>query len=205
MLLPLLPGNNKRKMAEIQQQQTHSRSRRRSHASIRVDMTPLVDLAFLLLTFFVLTTELSKQNAIATTFPKNSKPETLVNNGLTVLLGKNPENIYWYRGEFSPSLHLHVVKGNAALLNVLKNANEFVFDRVEIIDRQHNLGLLNDVNWNKKRAELLGDKTAPFVILKWNKDASYGSVVTVLDDLIRIHDTKYAVVAVSDEEQKLMK
>jgi len=194
-------------MAEIQQQQTHrSRRHRRSHTPVRVDMTPLVDLAFLLLTFFVLTSELSKQNAITTTFPKSVEPSTLVNNGLTILLGKNPENIFWYRGKFDPSMHLNVVsKGNQELLNVLKNANESVFDRVEVYNRQHNLGLLNDEAWKKDCAACMTEKSVPFVIVKWDDQANYGSVVTVLDDLIRVHDNNYAVTSISDAEKDLEK
>jgi len=192
-------------MAEVQQQQTHRKGRRRPHPIVRIDMTPMVDLAFLLLTFFVLTSELKKENAIATTFPKVG-PVTLVNNGLTVLLGKNPEKIYWYRGEFGPSVHLNVItKGNAELLNVLKNANESVFNSVYVIDRQHDLGLLNETNWNKKRAALLNDKSVPFVIVKWNDETNYESVVNTLDDLLKVHDNKYAVVTISDAEKELLK
>jgi len=193
-------------MADIQQQQSHRKGRRRSHLPVRVDMTPLVDLAFLLLTFFVLTSELSKQNAITTKFPKDVQPNTLVNNGLTILLGKNPENIFWYRGEFKPSMHLNVAgKGNQELLDVLKNANESVFEQVEIVDRQHNLGLLNYANWNKKRAEYLGNRSVPFVILKWDNETDYQSVVTAIDDLNRTHINKYAIVSVSDAEKELEK
>jgi len=129
-----------------------------------------------------------------------------VGKGLTLLLGKNPEKIYWYRGEFSPSVHLNVVtKGNKELLNVLKNANESVFNAVEIIDRQYGLGLWNETNWKKKRGELLNDKSVPFVIVKWNEETNYGSVVTALDDLLKVHNNKYAVVTISDAEKELLK
>ena len=192
-------------MAEIQQHQTtNRRGRRAAHKPVRIDMTPLVDLAFLLLTFFVLTSELSKQHAITTVYP-NQKGDMPVNNGLTVLLGKNSENIFWYRGEFDPSMHLNVSKGNSEMLNVLKNANEVVFDQMEVINRQHDLGLLNDANWKKQSAQFLSDKSVPFVIVKWDDEANYQSVVTLIDDLNRTHNNKYAVVSVSDEEKLLMK
>jgi len=79
------------------------------------------------------------------------------------------------------------------------------FNAVEIIDRQYGLGLWNETNWKKKRGELLNDKSVPFVIVKWNEETNYGSVVTALDDLLKVHNNKYAVVTISDAEKELLK
>lgn len=80
-----------------------SRMRRRS--SIRIDMTPMVDLAFLLLTFFVLTTSLNKAYVIKLTMPEQSNEKTTMSEKrvITLLLGKN-DNLYWYHGA-TPALH----------------------------------------------------------------------------------------------------
>ena len=68
--------------------------KRAKKQSTRVDMTPLVDLAFLLLTFFVLTSTFSKPKVLRMIFPEKLKdpvnqkaPE--VKNGLTILLAEN--------------------------------------------------------------------------------------------------------------------
>jgi biopolymer transport protein ExbD len=188
-------------MAEIVQQQKQKHKRPRLVAP-RVDMTPLVDLAFLLLTFFVLTAELSKENAISVKYPANGEP-TLVNNGLTLLVGKNPEKIFWYRGEFDPAMHLNSTGvSNAGLLNVLYKANESVCANINVIDRQHNLGLLTDAAWNTKRNSLLGSESIPTVVVKWNDDASYQTIVKVIDELNRTHNGKYAIVPMSDAEKR---
>lgn len=192
-------------MAEIQQQPTQGNRRRRSHTPVRVDMTPLVDLAFLLLTFFVLTAELTKEKAISLRVPAGDV-DMPVGKGITILLGNNPEKIFWYRGEFSPSVHLNVVtKGNQELLNVLKNENEFVFDQVSVIERQHNLGLLNDASYKAKKAEFMRNKSMPFVVVKWDEKSNYQSVVNVLDDLNRTYNSKYAVVTITEAEKQLEK
>lgn len=191
-------------MAEIvQQQQTRGRRPRRSIAPIRVDMTPLVDLAFLLLTFFVLTSELSKENAIVAQYPADGKGDPA--NGLTLLVGKNPENISWYRGEFDPSMHLNVTGvSNKGLLNVLLKANEAVCANILVVDRQHSLGLLSDADWNAKRNSLLDSKSIPTVMVKWNDKASYQTIVSVLDALGRTHNKKYAITPMSDAEKTVV-
>ena len=66
---------------------------------IRMDMTPLVDLAFLLLTFFVLTSTLTKQQAIDLTFPPKciDCPITPA-NGMTILFKR--DKLYYAVGDY---------------------------------------------------------------------------------------------------------
>jgi biopolymer transport protein ExbD len=75
---------------------SHNRRRSRTH----IDMTPMVDLAFLLLTFFVLTTSLNKNYALPIAIPEQNVPDPppiSASKVLTLLLGEN-DNIYWYQG-----------------------------------------------------------------------------------------------------------
>jgi biopolymer transport protein ExbD len=191
-------------MAEVQQQESNRRSRRKAYPVLRVDMTPMVDLAFLLLTFFVLTSELKKESAITTRFPADG-PTSLVKDPITVLIGKNPEKIFWYRGKFDPSMHLNAVSPDKnGLFKVLSQENGVVYNQIQVIDRQHNLGLLNDKTWSAKRTDFLKMNSVPFVIVKWGADANYGSVVDALDDLNRSDNSKYAVVSISKEEQDVL-
>jgi biopolymer transport protein ExbD len=74
---------------------------RSKKASTRVDLTAMVDLAFLLITFFILTTTLQKPKAMDLTMPDKDDnnnqlpvPETRT---MTVLLGKN-NKVEWYMG-----------------------------------------------------------------------------------------------------------
>ncbi|RNL53782.1 ExbD/TolR family protein [Pedobacter jejuensis] len=77
-------------------------------ATPRIDMTPMVDLMFLLVTFFILTTSISTPQAMDITKPdKNEKmPENRLalkaTKTMTVLLGKN-NKIAWYMGEAGKS------------------------------------------------------------------------------------------------------
>src|SRR4051812_36190095 len=76
--------------------------KRAKKQSTKVDMTPMVDLAFLLLTFFVLTATFSKPKSMELTFPV--PPENLQNippikNGITFLL-TGDDKIFYYEREF---------------------------------------------------------------------------------------------------------
>ena len=71
--------------------------------STRVDLTAMVDLAFLLITFFMLTTSLSKPLAMDIAKPdkdeknKDNKIELRESQTMTILLGKN-NKVMWYMG-----------------------------------------------------------------------------------------------------------
>src|SRR5690606_17756442 len=83
---------------------------RAKKASTRIDMTPMVDLAFLLLTFFVMTTTLNKPQAMQVTMPDKPKegdeqPQVNERNVLTLVLGEN-DKIYWYMGITDPKVEV---------------------------------------------------------------------------------------------------
>lgn len=65
---------------------------------ITLDMTPLVDLAFLLLSFFILTTTIRRMQALELLYPSGSGKAADV---VTVLL-TGRDGIYGYAGPFRP-------------------------------------------------------------------------------------------------------
>ena len=76
--------------------------KRAKKQSTRVDMTPMVDLAFLLLTFFVLTSTFSKPKSMELSLPAPPDPKDPivdVKNGVTFLLTKD-DRVFYYAGEF---------------------------------------------------------------------------------------------------------
>ncbi len=88
-------------MAEIETKRSSEKKKRFNKKSTRVDLTPMVDLGFLLLTFFVFTTTLSEAKAMNLVMP-NDKVDTARDPVcescvLTVLLDKD-NRIKYYEG-----------------------------------------------------------------------------------------------------------
>jgi len=66
--------------------------------SIRIDMTPLVDVAFLLLTFFMLTTAFRKPQTLEINLPpKETNVKVAESNMMTIRVDKDM-NLYWNMG-----------------------------------------------------------------------------------------------------------
>jgi biopolymer transport protein ExbD len=79
---------------------------RSKKASTRVDLTAMVDLAFLLITFFMYTTTLNKPKAMDLAMPDNSQPKSNIviaaSRSMTILLGSH-NKLEWYMGEAGKS------------------------------------------------------------------------------------------------------
>jgi biopolymer transport protein ExbD len=92
-------------MAEIAQtgggQKSASGKVRVKKQSTRIDMTPMVDLAFLLLTFFILTSTFNKHRAMDLTMPEKTDTDNFTpmneKNILNLVLAAN-DKIYWWIG-----------------------------------------------------------------------------------------------------------
>lgn len=77
-------------MAELSASENKGGRNRRKKMAVRVDLTAMVDLAFLLITFFILTTTLSKPRAMAMTMPVKDRPIVVgMSSTMTICLGKN--------------------------------------------------------------------------------------------------------------------
>ena len=90
-------------MAEITASTTGKRkkslSSSRNHRSTRVDLTPMVDLGFLLITFFVFTTTMAEPKAMDLMQTHNGDPiDTKESAVMTIMLSKGHE-IYYYEGK----------------------------------------------------------------------------------------------------------
>lgn len=75
---------------------------RSKKASTRVDLTAMVDLAFLLITFFMYTTTLQKPKSMDLVMPDNSVLKSQLpiaaSRSMTILLGSH-NKVEWYMGE----------------------------------------------------------------------------------------------------------
>ena len=87
-------------MADIIQNNRHAQSNNKKfRAALRVDLTPMVDLGFLLITFFVFTTTISETKVLKLVMPKDSHDSTFIKqSGALVLLPAGSNKIFFYYG-----------------------------------------------------------------------------------------------------------
>ena len=92
-------------MAEMVDAGGHGKKGKKSkkRVGVRMDMTPMVDVAFLLLTFFMLSTTLSTPQVMEISLPPDSKVniEVAESNLLTLRVRKD-EVVFWNKGKENP-------------------------------------------------------------------------------------------------------
>lgn len=171
-------GNKKHKGTKSKKKSTH------------VDMTPMSDVAFLLITFFMLTTTLQRAKTMDLFLPQdvdNPEEQNKVkeSQALTILLGEDNQ-IFYYEG----------IGKNAA-----KNPAELVKKTSYKLN-----GGIGDVIINKKKSVLQnsGRRDSIIVIIKAEKDATYNNMVSILDDMNIYEIGKYALVDFSKNDKKLI-
>lgn len=153
----------------------------------KVDLTAMVDLAFLLITFFMLTTTLSKPQSMSLGLPdKNDEIDTQVkvdeNRTLTILMGEN-NKLKIFRGFLAtPKLAPKTVAyGKDGLRKDLLDQKQAVLDYTGAKDK----GMI--------------------VIIKPSKKCNYRNLVDVLDEMAIVGVPTYAIVnEFTPEETKLL-
>jgi biopolymer transport protein ExbD len=77
----------------------HGKKKSKKRVSIRIDMTPMVDVAFLLLTFFMLTTVFRKPQTLEINLPPDPKAKVIMDEkNLLQIRCDESLNLYWNIG-----------------------------------------------------------------------------------------------------------
>jgi biopolymer transport protein ExbD len=177
--------------------------KRAKKQSTHVDMTPMVDLAFLLLTFFVLTSTFSKPKVLRMIFPekldeKNTEqkaPE--VKDGITLLLTAN-DKIYYYRGSLKPTTELIPIDyTRTGLRKVLVDYNADMLVKLQDIQKRMNKVDEKDTAARRKLdEEVLNVQKASkqIVLVKNDEGATYRNMIDVMDEFMITQIAKYYVI-----------
>ncbi|MEZ5013273.1 MAG: biopolymer transporter ExbD [Chitinophagales bacterium] len=162
-------------MADIQTPDKGSHSKhgsgkvRSKKMSTRVDFTPMVDLAFLLISFFMLTTTLNKPVAMELNMPKKDQEdqqEVKESMVLNLLLDKN-DKIWYYSGstvydmkttDFSP-----------------EGVRQVIYDKQDFVGKK------------------FGDPEKTIVIIKLTPEANYKNMIDILDEMDITSTKVYAI------------
>jgi biopolymer transport protein ExbD len=93
-------------MAEVVQSggsRGHKGKKKAHRLGVRLDMTPMVDVAFLLLTFFMLTTTLLTPQVMEISLPPDSKvPVQIAESNLLTLRIRQDQAVFWNMGSEAP-------------------------------------------------------------------------------------------------------
>lgn len=185
--------------------------KRAKKSSTNIDMTPMVDLAFLLLTFFMLTTTFSKPKTLEINMP--AKPDPTVEpppltNAVTVLL--RGEDVFWYYNALKEDTKFEKTDlSKDGLRKVLLNKNEYA--RTELKKLEESLRTQNlskdslEARYKRGRSEIYKTQKSLTVLLKADEDAKYKSVVDVLDELKITDVGRFAIVDIDSLEVAKLK
>jgi biopolymer transport protein ExbD len=144
------------------------------HKNIRVDLTPMVDLGFLLITFFILTTTMQQQSVMKLIMPKDSTDSSKVpgSKTLTFILNRN-DSIGYYDGQAKQIQHTNF----GAMRNIIQQ-------------KQNSL-----TNKHINKNDLI-------VIIKPTAESTYKNFVDAMDE-IYINDCKHYFVAEPEKNEIL--
>jgi len=205
-------------MAEIIQEEKEGGKKKAKKHAPHIDMTPMVDLMCLLITFFMLTTAFSKAKVMEIVLPEKLKdpnaepPKISASRTLNIILG--PDNkIYWYPGgvkaedynnlppvrevDFSPTgVRQLLLERNRSLFKKIDDFNNQVLTGKIVISQDSLAGAIREL----KNV----DDTGPIVLIKAYKKANYGNFVDILDEMNICGIARYTFVDIAWYEEKMV-
>lgn len=188
--------------------------------STRVDFTPMVDLGFLLITFFMLTTSMNKPKTMEINMPvKTDIPEDKMkvkaSQAVTLLLAENDKIVYYFINEktgepetpvitdFSPGgIRATILKKNKELLD---KANANNYDSIPILKEMYRLNQIPEDEMKQRISAIKANKEALIVVIKADDKAKFKNLVDILDEMIICNIGRYAIVDIQPLEQDLIK
>lgn len=154
--------------------------KRKKH-SLRVDLTPMVDLGFLLITFFMLTTMIAKPTTMAVTMPDNTptpNPTAYPEESTVTLLPAASHQCYYYYGAFKDKAHVYKTTLDKARTLLLAKEKEVSTLPATLSTQAHQL----------------------HVIIKPADNAKYEDAVHLLDEMNILNIKYYTLSEPSSEE-----
>jgi biopolymer transport protein ExbD len=204
-------------MAEIIQEEKSGGKRKAKKHAPHIDMTPMVDLMCLLITFFMLTTAFAKAKVMEIVLPEDQKdnaeaPRISASRTLNIVLG--PDNkIYTYPGTVkaedynnlpplqetdysADGIRTMLLERNATLAKNIEDFKNQVLTGKLVISQD---SLANSIKQLKKV-----DDTGPIVLIKAYKKATYGNMVDILDEMNICGIAIYMLVDITWFEEKMV-
>ncbi|MFD0750950.1 ExbD/TolR family protein [Mucilaginibacter calamicampi] len=167
-------------MAELNTSENSKGNTRSKNKALRVDLTAMVDLAFLLITFFILTTTLQEPKTMDLAMPVDG-PETGIPSSrtLTILIGADSK-ASWYMGEADKP-----IKGPLVVALDKQGIRKVLLEQSALIKKQQGKDLI--------------------VLIKPSKQSIYGNVVGIMDELNITNNHIRAIADISPADVAILK
>jgi biopolymer transport protein ExbD len=204
-------------MAEIIQEDKHKGGKKKPKKhSTHIDMTPMVDLMCLLITFFMLTTAFSKPKVMEIVLPEKIKkdekvepPKIADSRTLNIILGPN-DIVYWYPGKPDPAALVPLQSTDfsaTGIRQVLLDRNRALFKKIEQFQQDVITGKLRikqDSLQSAIRQLKKDDDTGPIVLIKFYKKAKYKNLVDIIDEMSIVGIARYIITDINWIEEGMV-
>lgn len=178
--------------------------------STRVDMTPMVDLGFLLITFFIFTTTMSTPTTVNLNMPKDTeKDEELTeakqSGALTIMLGKD-NHVYYYEGKLEDNGSNFKSSNFSAIRQVIIDKKKQVISNYKTDPACEAKARENAIKKNLKNVDPVRECQDQdlVVVIKPTSEATYKNTVDILDEMTINQVKRYAIVKITDNELQLI-
>lgn len=184
--------------------------------STRVDFTPMVDLGFLLITFFMLTTSMNKPQTMEINMPVKDEikdedgSKVKASQAVTVLLAKEDKIVYYFIDPVTgdpqtPQITNYGAGGiRATLLKENKQRNPRL-DSIPIYKGMLNNGSITEDQYKGYLSGIKAYKDALIVVIKASDKSRYNNLVDILDEMLICNIGRYAVVDITEPEVEMLK
>lgn len=167
--------------------------------SLRIDMTPMVDLGFLLITFFIFTSSMGEPKAMDLFMPENEGPPTLLaESGAFTILIDQSNRVCYYEG-LPDQENLQIKKSSLKDIR-----NELIRKKLQVVksykpDRTcEEKAAANHTTIDDCRQQKLA------VLIKPATDADYQTVVALLDEMTINKIARYVLTKPDERELALL-
>jgi biopolymer transport protein ExbD len=174
-------------MAEINisNQKSKAGVKRAKKLSTKVDLTPMVDLGFLLITFFIVTTTWSQPKAMPLNMPANGDSTNLAKSVALTIIATANDKIFYYNGDLEEA-----TKNNNYGISNYSSKNG-----IEEIIEEKQIALYKSYKGGRKEM---------MVLIKAAPGASYGNIVNLLDEMAIDQVKRYFLVEMTGDEKKFL-
>ncbi|MBN1415327.1 MAG: biopolymer transporter ExbD [Bacteroidales bacterium] len=194
----------------------HKGKKRAKKFSTAIDMTPMVDVMCLLLTFFMLTTAFSKPKIMEIVLPEKTKEkpegtEIPKWRAVNIILDEN-DRVFYYNGLADPTkppiptvyesdwskdgIRKMLLERNKVLFKAIEDMNNDVITGKQVMPK--------DTLEQRLRNLRRDDSVGPIVLIKATDKVKYKNVVDIMDEMAICNIARYSLVDLNSFEEKLL-